>query len=77
MNYGALVKTVLGCYGQIGPGGRERLWWPANEKGREACCGPWCLKRGFFFQDTGEKRPALDPENLRGEPWMERTLGEL
>ncbi|GFV28554.1 hypothetical protein TNCV_3985051 [Trichonephila clavipes] len=36
---------------------------------------PLVFKKGFF-QDTGRKSPALDRENLRGEPWMERTRGE-
>ncbi|GFW52216.1 hypothetical protein TNCV_2426631 [Trichonephila clavipes] len=44
---------------------------------------PLVFKKGFFFQETGErspaldgekgKRPALERENMRGEPWLERT----
>ncbi|GFV24984.1 hypothetical protein TNCV_884501 [Trichonephila clavipes] len=43
-------------------GGRGRLLWPANEKGRGVWCGPTLVFKIVFL---GDERRALDGENLK------------
>ncbi|GFX78295.1 hypothetical protein TNCV_5136421 [Trichonephila clavipes] len=72
---------VFGCYGQIGLGGRERLRWPNNEKGREACCGPTPGVLKGFFSGYERKKPCpgsreLERRALVGTDWKRALEGE-
>ncbi|GFW88105.1 down syndrome cell adhesion molecule-like protein Dscam2 [Trichonephila clavipes] len=67
------ARCVFGCYGRIGLGGeRDFGGLPMRRDEERVLDPPWCFKMDFF-EDTGEKSPALDRENLRGEPWLEQT----
>ncbi|GFT45869.1 hypothetical protein TNCV_2250161 [Trichonephila clavipes] len=72
------------------PGDRERLLWPANEKGRGACSGPALVfKKGFFrrrekspgwreLEDSvKEKNLDQDWSGKEGETMNAGGVGEL
>ncbi|GFV93547.1 hypothetical protein TNCV_1988591 [Trichonephila clavipes] len=51
------------------PRDEGRLWWPANEKGRGACCGPTPdVQKGFSLETRGNPGKRLERKYLkRGE----------
>ncbi|GFW06152.1 hypothetical protein TNCV_36281 [Trichonephila clavipes] len=90
-NYGALGQTARVCIGVLRTNmtreaERDFCGLPIRRDEERVVDPPLVFKRGFFAEDEGEepcpglrkrKNPALDRENGRGEPCLERTEREL